>query len=176
MNQLLSRICILFLFLPLLISSCREDDSFNELQEEVEEQQAAYPNVDERLWPFFERFENEAEARGIDVNLRLGSISGDIVPIDGEHVAGQCSYRSRGPNHVSVDDEFWARSGDSFREFIIFHELGHCYLNRGHREDAFANGVCKSLMRSGVEDCIDNYRSTTRSLYIDELFEPNKIP
>jgi len=177
MNQLPNRTLILFLVLPLFsLISCRQDASFNQFQEEIEEQVVSYPNVDTRLWPFFERFEAEAKARGINVNLKLASITGDIAPIDGQHVAGQCTYSSQAPNHISVDDDFWTRSGDSFREFIIFHELGHCYLNRGHREDAFANGICKSLMRSGVDGCIDNYRSTTRSLYLDELFEPNKIP
>lgn len=178
MNQLLNRVCISFVFLLLLIfTSCRQDASFNELQEEIEVQQAiSYPNVDARLWPFFESFEAEAKARGLNVNLKLAAITGDIAPIDGEHVAGQCTYSSQAPNHISVDDEFWTKTGESFREFIIFHELGHCYLNRGHREDAFANGICKSLMRSGVDGCFDNYKSTTRALYLDELFEPNKIP
>ena len=54
---------------------------------------------------------------------------------------------------------------------IFFHELGHCVLFRGHREDVNQNGSCVSIMRSGIEECWDNYRSTTREIYLDELFD-----
>jgi len=61
------------------------------------------------------------------------------------------------------------------KELIVFHELGHCFLQRGHREDALPNGACVSIMRSGIEDCLDNYTSETRSFYIDELFDPGSF-
>ena len=176
MKQLLNHVFFLFIIL-ISFNACQQDSSsFAEIEEEVIEIDKQYPNVDSRLWPFFEQFETEAKLRGFNVNLNLSAISGSIDPLEGEHVAGQCTYSSRNPNHVTVDDQFWSNSNDLFKEFIIFHELGHCFLGRGHREGAFANGVCKSLMRSGVEDCLDNYRTTTRSAYIDELFEPNKTP
>ena len=95
-----------------------------------------------------------------------------IEEIDEQHVAGQCSYgRFRNPRLVTIDASFWRRSSDRFKEFIVFHELGHCYLNRGHLESAFSNGVCVSIMRSGVGDCFDNYHVNTREYYINELFE-----
>jgi hypothetical protein len=53
---------------------------------------------------------------------------------------------------------------------VVFHELGHCYLGRGHSEETHPNGVCKSIMRSGNGGCFDNYNSTTREAYLDELF------
>ncbi len=59
-----------------------------------------------------------------------------------------------------------------FREFVVFHELGHCDLGRDHRDEAFDNGVCVSIMRSGLGDCRDYYHPRTREGYLDELFDP----
>ena len=160
-----------------LATACQEDNPiFQEVpQEEDIRQSQIYPNVDVRLWPYFAAFEEAAAMRGWEVDLSSSNITGEIVEIDEEHVAGQCSYHSQGAKDVTIDLEFWNRSSNLFKEFIIFHELGHCYLGRGHREDAFGNGTCKSIMRSGLEDCRDNYRTNTRNLYLDELFNPDGV-
>ena len=171
-NHSVTRLLLSLTFL-FVYSACRtpiEDTPEPEPEEEVT--MKSYANVDAALWPFFEAFEKEGEARGINVDLSLSLITGDIEEIAEQHVAGQCTYSSNHPNHVTIDLEFWENASDLFKEFIIFHELGHCYLARDHREDANANGTCKSLMRSGVEDCRDNYNVNTRDRYIDELFNP----
>ncbi|MEM6316673.1 MAG: hypothetical protein AAF960_03330 [Bacteroidota bacterium] len=171
---------VLFSFFALfvLLIACQRDavEDLETVTEAETLEQRTYPGVDERLWPFFERFENEAAARGKDANLVAARITGVIEDLDGEHVAGQCTtFGNFRPSRVTMDAEFWNRANDLFREFVVFHELGHCFLNRGHREDAFANGRCVSLMRSGTMDCIDNYNIATRSRYIDELFEVQGI-
>jgi hypothetical protein len=61
------------------------------------------------------------------------------------------------------------------KEYIVFHELGHCVLNRPHTEDSFSNGVCSSIMRSGNGGCYDYYNRFTRQYYVDELFEVEAI-
>jgi len=63
---------------------------------------------------------------------------------------------------VTVDEDFWENASDRF-------------LSRGHTETAYANGTCASLMRSGLEDCQDNYHTNTRELYLDELFFPENF-
>ena len=161
----------------LLQTACQKNSSpFEELPQEEEVNAAKiYPQVDQRLWPFFQSFEEEAALRDWEVDLSISRITASIEEIDEEHVAGQCSIQHQFSKHITIDLEFWNRSSNLFKEFIIFHELGHCYLRRDHREDAFANGACKSLMRSGTEDCIDNYNSRTRATYIDELFNPDAV-
>lgn len=159
---------IIFLFVALFFLSCSEDD----VEEVVEP--VSFANVDKELVPYFERFQQEAAARGISVDLSAADIEGVIEDLEGEHVAGQCAYgRFNSPRLVTVDAVFWRRSSNLFKEFIVFHELGHCYLNRGHLESSFSNGVCTSIMRSGVGDCFDNYNTRTREYYIDELFGPD---
>ena len=162
-----SRIGLIVLFVSLFFLSC-DNDEVAEVVEPV-----TFANVDAELVPFFEKFQEEAAVRGISVDLPTADIEGVIEEIDEQHVAGQCSYRGfSNPRLVTVDATFWRRSSNLFKEFIVFHELGHCYLNRGHVESAFPNGVCRSIMRSGVGDCLDNYNNNTRAFYIDELFEP----
>jgi len=135
-----------------------------------------FPLVDERLWPYFERFEEEARERGERVDLVTARISGKIEAIDQEHVAGLCTtFGNARPGSVTIDAEFWSRAGDLFKEFIVFHELGHCFLDRNHREDAFSDGRCVSIMRSGTLDCRDAYNVASRVNYIDELFEPATV-
>ncbi len=153
--------------------ACEKDDVFVEVESDLR----TFPEVDERLWPFFESFELEAAERGVEVDLREAGISGKIRPIAEEHVAGRCSYIPNiiSSGNVTVDAEFWDNSSSIFKEFIVFHELGHCYLNRDHREDADAQGACISLMRSGLGTCRDNYTSLSRKQYIDELFDPDSF-
>jgi hypothetical protein len=130
----------------------------------------SFPGVDERLWPYFERFEIEGEKNGLDIRLDNLNIQGIITSIDEEHIAGTCQFSRNSPRLVTIDSEFWNSSGELFREFIVFHELGHCALRRDHDESASANGVCLSIMRSGTSGCFDQYSTNTRDYYLEELF------
>lgn len=164
-----------FSIILFLSASCSTDFTFvpvEEPEEEIAISNTSFPNVDEALWVYFQRFEEEGRARGIEVDLRAADITGMIEALDEEDVAGQCTYNSHLPNHVTIDQTFWNRASDRLREFVVFHELGHCDLARDHREAVFANGTCQSLMRSGLEDCRDNYTAVTRASYLDELFDP----
>ena len=135
----------------------------------------SYPGVDEGLWEYFERFEKEGAARGIEVDLIKEGITGVIEDLEEENVAGQCNFYSHSPNHVILDAYFWNRTNDNFKEMLVFHELAHCFLDRGHREGSLEDGRCISIMRSGAEDCRDGYTPATRSYYLSELFHPEGV-
>ncbi len=155
------------LALTALLVSCQKDEAADALPSS-----RPFPKVDARLWAYFERFEEEGALRGLDIDLVAEGIIGEIREIAEEHVAGQCTYGSFIDNHIIIDLSFWKSDvSDYTREMVVFHELGHCYLNRGHREDAHPNGACVSVMRSGAGSCFDNYREETRKEYLDELFE-----
>jgi len=164
----------LTIFGLLLLSSCNylEEEPVPLEEEEPVLNVQSYPGVDEALWPYFTRFEEEARLRGIEVDLVGNAITGVIEELSEDQVAGQCNYNSHHPNHVTIDQSFWQSASDRYREFVVFHELGHCELLRDHREAAHADGSCKSLMRSGAGDCVDNYHPFSRPDYLDELFDP----
>lgn len=126
--------------------------------------------VDRDLIPYFEIFEAEARARGISLNASYADIEARIADIDDGNVIGRCWYNSHNPNSILIDRDYWERASDLGREMVVFHELGHCYLERGHTEATNANGICLSIMASGTGSCRNLYREGTREYYLDELF------
>ncbi len=163
-----------FFFLTLLASmllfSCEKQPVFSsDVEPEPPVASKSYENVDEILWPYYERYESEAAARGIDVDL--SEVHGFLVSIGGNGVAGDCTFDELNPNRVRIDLETWNQVGENLKEYIVFHELGHCERIRAHREDEDADGVCISMMASGVGGCRENYNQTTREAHLDELFD-----
>lgn len=162
-----------FLFSILLIGllvGCQSSDEIITTTEPITSATKTYPGVTQGLWVYFQRFEEEATKRGVKVDLVAAHITGVIEEIPEDRVLGQCNFNPKSPNHLTVDKTFWNTASDRFREFVVFHELGHCALFRDHREDTLSTGACASLMRSGNGDCRDNYGSTTRNFYLDELY------
>ncbi|OEK00878.1 hypothetical protein BFP97_04850 [Roseivirga sp. 4D4] len=131
-----------------------------------------YEGVDRRLWYFFDVFQQEAEARGVSVDLRASGLTGRIGNIDGVNVAGGCNFHGSAPNQIILDATFWNTLSFIQRELIVMHELGHCVLYRDHREAMDVTGRCLSIMRSGLGQCNDGYSETTREGYLNELFDP----
>ena len=165
-------LAFIFTILALLVlSACTEDEVVEEI---APPEPIGYPGVDESLWTYFERFEEEGRQRGIAIDLRSARITGMLEEIERNRVLGQCNYRRGNQNHVTVDEGFWNQTSDLGREFVVFHELGHCFLLRDHLESAFANGACTSIMRSGTGSCRDNYNRFTRDAYLEELFDDDR--
>lgn len=126
-----------------------------------------YPDVTAELCPYFQRFEEEAANRNLTVNLKLAGIKGNLVNISKGYV-GLCS--THGEKEIQIDRDFWERSSDLNRELIVFHELGHCFLDRRHSNQKTVDGTCASIMRNGLGGCVDFYTKRTRSQLLDELF------
>lgn len=148
------------------ISACFTDDN----SDLIDSKSHPYPEVDTNLWSYFSTFENEAAQRGYIIDLSTTGISTKFAYLPEDHVAGQCLYQSNAPGHITIDIKFWNQASELNREMIVFHELGHCYLNRDHLDTAFSNGICRSIMRSGTCCCEDAYNERNRSYYLDELF------
>ena len=125
-----------------------------------------YPNADERLHPYFKKFEQEGKKRGLIIDLEKSNIYGSIEVIHNNGIVGLCGNN----NKVVIDEDFWERSSHYSKELIIFHELGHCYLQLSHSTHISNNGTCKSIMRPGDGSCLDYYNSGTRTRLLDELF------
>jgi len=147
----------------ILLVSCSSDSELVEVQNES--------IVDARLIPYFEAFEYEAALRGVQVDYQRLPIIGFVRSIQEDDIAGTCSYNGHNPNTVTIDLEYWNAASPLRREMVVFHELGHCVLGRGHLETAFANGICATVMNSGTSGCFVAYNSQNRDYYLDELFE-----
>ena len=135
-----------------------------------EEQLIRISNVQSELIPYFRTFEHEAQARGVLIDASFSEIEARIVAINDGNVIGRCRYNSHHPNAINIDRSYWERASELDREMVVFHELGHCYLDRGHTERTTSSGICLSLMASGTGDCWLQYVESTREYYLDELF------
>lgn len=69
---------------------------------------------------------------------------------EGNKAIGVCLRYSSGVNEVIIDEEYW-NSGISYyrQKIIIFHELGHCLLDRGHKDEKY-RGYYKSIMNTFI--------------------------
>lgn len=154
---------LLIFVVSLCISSCAKDELAIVQRAVV---------VDNDLQKYFTLFEAEGKARGIDVDLAAAQIAGEIITIQEEQVVGQCSVNtSTGEKILRIDKTYWTKATAMQREFLIFHELGHCFLDRAHIDRADGNGNCESMMHSGLRDCKFSYTPASRAAYLDELFE-----
>ena len=128
-----------------------------------------YGFVDERLQPFFQRFSDEADLRGVAVDLSTSNIEAFVQTVFPNSVAGQCQRNTDRPSQIIIDVQSWNERNDTEKEFLIFHELGHCILDREHRDDTDNSGKCLSIMHSVEGICRNEYESQ-RKEYLDELF------
>lgn len=160
----MTRISILFLIVSIVLYSCSEGEQVSDV------------NIDPELQPYVDRFLEEAANRGMNIDLEESGL--DIFfeeDISTAEYAGVCRFRL-GANEIGIDRERWDDSSEARKEWLVYHELGHCVLDRSHRNDQFENGTWKSLMRGSP---ITNdelltpvcYLWDRNQYYIDELFD-----
>lgn len=113
---------------------------------------------------YVDRFFKEGRTRGFKQNkfdFNINIQFGDIESF------GLCATNS---GDITIDRETWNASNDEKREWVIFHELGHCILGREHRDEVSSSGECLSMMRAEATCALNLYSSTWRHYYMDELF------
>lgn len=153
-----------FLLTLTVFTSCQNDLISEDGTETIND------NIPYVLTPYFQAFKEKALEYNIEVDYDATNVTAEIKIIDEGSVAGSCTTNGHDLTHITIDQNFWNQASHLLREMVIFHELGHCILGRGHREDSFSNGVCRSIMRSGLGTCMDAYIPENRDYFIQELF------
>ena len=146
---------ILLILASVILSQCSDVYVF---EEEVEE-----------MIDYFRSFAIEGEQRGLVIDWDVERIAAQFVHIE-EDAIGRCLTYEDGSKVINIDKEFWDNGSNLEKEFLIFHELGHCLLERSHNNVMNQRGVCQSIMNSGENICTINYNLNTRNIYLDELF------
>jgi len=80
---------------------------------------------------------------------------------------GYC-YPAKGEIHLL--ESFWNYASHIEKEALIYHELGHCFLNRSHQSGK-VNGLAISYMYPD-NDYI-NFYDAYKDAYVEELFTGN---
>lgn len=125
--------------------------------------------IDPLLMDYFEEFSEEGLLRGVSVDFEAAEIETAFVDLDGA-IAAQCSHSQESPNLLRLDFDVWNQYSEMERTFLIFHELGHCYLGRDHDDSKDSEGNCLSIMHSGSSICNNTFESN-RATLLDELFK-----
>ena len=125
--------------------------------------------VADEIVTYFDNFEIEAQNRQLSYDLNALKINAELTDIGLPNVIGQ-SIRSNNSITIRVDRSYWNGASDYNRELLIFHELGHAVLLRGHKDSSDRLNRCISIMRSASSVCNCIYNKTTREAYLNELF------
>jgi hypothetical protein len=147
---------IFVLFISILFFSCEKDRD---------------PSIPVEVSNEYETFLQEAHKRGIYLEnkfLKRIHLQGPISSHqckgeDGNAVAGYYDERKRIIFIDTTHQEYQLQ-----KQVLIFHELGHAFLRRGHRNETFVDHLTPvSIMNC----CIPaNINQTTYQYYIDEFF------
>jgi len=114
--------------------------------------------------PYVQRFEAEGQARGWDVQVTNLVVKLGDLP-DGMY--GICHHGLT--PEIEVSRAYWPGATEEQREILLFHELGHCILEREHGGEAGRlDDRPSSLMAKGMVQ--DWAWKTYRTEYLDELF------
>jgi len=88
-----------------------------------------------------EGFTQGRSAQALDhsrLTMAFGTTEGNVI--------GLC-YSGQGYKpSIVISRRFWDESSDTARKLVLHHELGHCVLDRRHREGRFTNGNPMSMM------------------------------
>jgi len=144
--------------------------------------------IDPALSPYYDLFLTVGKINGTDYstnNLIMEIV--DIDPVKYPDMVGYCSYYSDqrliNPAQseyidvpkVSIDRRFFTGATHEAKINLVFHELGHCVLNRRHDESIGQYGYPKSLMYPLIlysEDSFNVFIELLSVYYYKELFNP----
>jgi len=157
------QIYILFILISIgLFTSCKNSHEYK---------------IDPAFADYLQKFKDEAAARGKKFNPESTGLIMEFGTLS-DGTAGLTHYET--PIRIQFDKTYWddiskSTGADLMKEDLVFHELGHGLLGRGHLNSTLSNDDWKSIMCGGTK--VDNrpwninYRGVRRSYYLDELFD-----
>lgn len=128
------------------------------------------------LQHYLQSYLSEARERGVVLEPQTTGLILSFGDCEGT-AAGTTFYEN--PVRIVIDKPYWDNcakyaDGDYLHEEVVFHELTHALLYRGHDNATLPDGEWKSIMRGGTlpEGRNNNvsFRGMRREYYIDELF------
>ncbi len=132
-------------------------------------------NINPEFSVYVARFEQMGSVVGVNVDVKSVTITFDDS-LSGTNTLGVCRYGGDSVvPQITINPQFWKSSSvsNSAREQLMFHELGHCVLNRPHRtevmkaSDANANLPVSIMYPYHLKQVVyeGNYQN-----YLTELF------
>lgn len=126
-------------------------------------------NIDPVLIPYYNKFISDSISVGIPIpydegiSMKFGNLGQED---DDGIVVGECSKMGYGGGVITIDRVYWITKDYAYRITVVYHELGHCVLDRDHTSNPM------SFMYPTVDEPANFYEySENRLAMIKELFE-----
>jgi hypothetical protein len=131
-----------------------------------------YRDINQDFSAYVQRFEQVSQEVGLPARADRLIMEFD-ESLSGTRTLGVCYY-SRIPR-VTINPSFWKSryTSNAAREQLIFHELGHCVLGRGHtNEEALAldNGIRLPVSVMNMYHFNTSFYESNWNYYMQELF------
>lgn len=145
-----------FILFMVLVGGCGQDEPVIDVDPEFQE--------------YVDQFIVEAAKHGQTIDFSDTGLSIQFRDFEDLTTGGQCNEN----HHILIEGVLWETATERYKYDIIFHELGHCELNRAHRNDQLSNDEWASLMRGfplpeGATPTL-NYTGLRKEYYNEELF------
>jgi hypothetical protein len=148
--------------------------------------QSRAQTINRTLYPYFQEFVDYYGRAVQQIPLHIGPLEQKVAGkcyIPGQKSAGDqiadsmLGDSSQKARRILINVRFWERNKDNHDAIqnVVFHELGHCILNRGHTKkmmrDAYGNEIPNSIMYPSEFGVKPFYRENFAH-YVHELFHP----
>jgi hypothetical protein len=147
---------LLFVLLCVFCIACKKDDYINIIPADVKSEVAS--------------FISEGQKRGVAIDLK-----GIKIILSNNLIDGNAGYYNPNTHEIFFDTSSNNYKGaPEWKERLIFHELAHAILKRGHKETLLPNTDASSIMTTTPPSA--NWSGAylyKREYYIDELFNSN---
>ena len=155
----------------------------------IEQQAAVTPQVpildnnQQEALQYLETFRSEAQLRGLNLNVK--NVRFKFEDLLSKGYWGFCNNSQTDANgkflidlekpvNISLDPQVWKAMSNLEKEWLVFHECGHCVLGRIHLNQTFGNGESASIMSAGdagVYGGNNAYHGFKKEYYVNELFK-----
>lgn len=138
-----------FLAVIVIVSGCGRQSSFDGFEKYVSS------------------FEAESKLRGINIDASKRSLKIEFANMASNHRAICHSGFLENPT-ITVNPSNWSNQNESGKKWIMFHELGHCLLGKGHNSDLSSDGEPVSIMHPSLFNWA-HFELNSKE-YFDQLF------
>lgn len=125
------------------------------------------------LLPYVVSFEEQAKVQLSDDKFKVGDVPVNFGDTTDTKYDGVCIKYPDGTREILLKKKWFDKASEVQKEILIFHELGHCRLNRKHNSEhtmAYDNNLAikVSIMNPVVPSTY--YYAEYKEAYLKELF------
>lgn len=134
-----------------------------------------FATTDSVFSSYIKKFEEEGR-KHYGNDFSVGDIPVNFGETDNESYDGVCIKYTNGTKEIIIKKEWWDNRGETSKEMMIFHELGHCRLDKDHDNETVTmenNAVVKMSLMNEVLPSTYSYVQY-KAGYLADLFQSTK--